>query len=172
MIQLEYTRYLTYIWRVMRTCCLFGLCFLCDRCSSFCPLHSTFYACVVRILLLPVAGLRCGVVVDFICGLPYWPLLLGFYDHFHDVYLPWWSREYKLENLIFMQCNHFTSQKNPRLGENFDPIFTRGRTELTPPDANSQMILSNLNGFEFNKFSFVNPYFNPFRTEELVIPTS
>ncbi|CAL8092673.1 unnamed protein product [Orchesella dallaii] len=62
--------------------------------------------------------------------------------------------------------------KNPRLGENFDPIFTRGRTELTPPDANSQMILSNLTGFEFKSFSFVNPYFNPFIAEEVIIPTT
>ncbi|ODM89806.1 Protein kinase C, brain isozyme [Orchesella cincta] len=62
--------------------------------------------------------------------------------------------------------------KNPRMGENFDPIFTRGRTELTPPDANSQMILSNLTGSEFKSFSFVNPFFNPFIAEEVIIPTT
>jgi hypothetical protein len=61
-------------------------------------------------------------------------------------------------------------QKNPRLGENFDPIFTRGRTTLTPPDKNSQMILSNLTGDEFRSFSFCNPFYEPFKPEEIMIP--
>lgn len=81
-----------------------------------------------------------------------------------------WEKMYLMYPLY--KKNVMNLQKNPRMGENFDPIFTRGRTELTPPDANSQMILSNLTGYEFKSFSFVNPYFEPCRTEELVIPTT
>lgn len=61
-------------------------------------------------------------------------------------------------------------QKNPRLGENFDPIFTKGRTTLTPPDKNAAMILSNLNGSEFPCFSFCNPHFEPMVGDDVVIP--
>ncbi|XP_021950824.1 calcium-dependent protein kinase C isoform X2 [Folsomia candida] len=60
--------------------------------------------------------------------------------------------------------------KNPRLGENFDPIFTKGRTTLTPPDKNAAMILSNLNGSEFPCFSFCNPHFEPMVGDDVVIP--
>lgn len=43
--------------------------------------------------------------------------------------------------------------KNPRAGENFDPVFTNAKTTLTPPDLS---IISNMRGDEFKGFSFVN----------------
>jgi len=55
------------------------------------------------------------------------------------------------------------------MGENFDPIFTRGKTDLTPPDANSRLILENMNGDEFKGFSYVNPYYTPFKSEDLLL---
>lgn len=44
--------------------------------------------------------------------------------------------------------------RNPRLAENFDPMFTNAKTALTPAD---QTIIQNMNGNEFDGFSFVNP---------------
>jgi len=51
--------------------------------------------------------------------------------------------------------------RNPRSGENFDPIFTRAPTNLTPPDRNALFILGQLNGQEFQDFDWVNPDFSP-----------
>ena len=46
--------------------------------------------------------------------------------------------------------------KDPRLGENFDTIFTNAEPTLTPSD---QTIIKNLTGKEFQGFSYVNPFF-------------
>ncbi|RWS28720.1 protein kinase C-like protein [Leptotrombidium deliense] len=46
--------------------------------------------------------------------------------------------------------------KNPKAGENFDPIFTNAKTTLTPADPS---IINNMSGNEFDGFTFVNPYF-------------
>ena len=45
---------------------------------------------------------------------------------------------------------------NERLGENFDPSFTNAKLTMTPSD---QSVIANLNGNEFEGFSFVNPVF-------------
>lgn len=45
---------------------------------------------------------------------------------------------------------------NERLGENFDPSFTNAKLTMTPSD---QSVIANLNGNEFDGFSFVNPAF-------------
>jgi classical protein kinase C len=47
--------------------------------------------------------------------------------------------------------------KNPRSGENFDPIFTNAEPTLTPSDPT---IINNMTGKEFEGFSYVNPFFN------------
>lgn len=52
-------------------------------------------------------------------------------------------------------------QKNPRMAENFDPIFTRAKVELTPPDRNAIMILKHMNPAEFAEFDWVNPHYEP-----------
>lgn len=52
-------------------------------------------------------------------------------------------------------------QKNPRMAENFDPIFTRAKVELTPPDRSTLMILKNMNAADFAEFDWVNPEFRP-----------
>lgn len=72
-----------------------------------------------------------------------------------------------LQSLIYWN----KKQKNPRAAENFDPIFTRGKTDLTPPDKNSQLILSNLTGDEFRGFSWANRDFHQIRSEDILIPT-
>ncbi|RWS13876.1 protein kinase C-like protein [Dinothrombium tinctorium] len=46
--------------------------------------------------------------------------------------------------------------KNPKAGENFDPIFTNAKTTLTPADSS---IINNMTGNEFEGFTFVNPFF-------------
>lgn len=45
---------------------------------------------------------------------------------------------------------------NERLGENFDPSFTNAKLTMTPSD---HSVIANLNGNEFEGFSFVNPAF-------------
>lgn len=52
-------------------------------------------------------------------------------------------------------------QKNPRMAENFDPIFTRARVELTPSDRNALMVLKNVGSEDFKEFDYVNPDFMP-----------
>uniref|UniRef100_T1IXL6 protein kinase C n=1 Tax=Strigamia maritima TaxID=126957 RepID=T1IXL6_STRMM len=47
--------------------------------------------------------------------------------------------------------------KNARSAENFDPIFTGAKTDLTPPD---EMVIMNLTGEEFKDFTYVNVFFN------------
>ncbi|KZS19784.1 Camp-dependent protein kinase catalytic subunit [Daphnia magna] len=47
------------------------------------------------------------------------------------------------------------------MAENFDPIFTRAKVELTPPDRNALMILKHLNPGDFAEFDWVNPYYEP-----------
>lgn len=46
--------------------------------------------------------------------------------------------------------------KNPKAAENFDPIFTNAKIDLTPPDLS---IIKNMRGDEFRGFSFVNAQF-------------
>lgn len=45
------------------------------------------------------------------------------------------------------------------MAENFDPIFTRAKVELTPPDRNALMILKHMNTEDFAEFDWVNPDF-------------
>ena len=47
--------------------------------------------------------------------------------------------------------------KNPRLGENFDSVFTNAEPTLTPSDPT---IINNLDGTEFKGFTYVNPFFS------------
>ncbi|XP_076331283.1 protein kinase C, brain isozyme-like isoform X1 [Tachypleus tridentatus] len=51
--------------------------------------------------------------------------------------------------------------KNPKTGENFDPIFTNSKTNLTPTDS---VVINNLTGSEFGDFTFVNPCFGGLTT--------
>lgn len=46
------------------------------------------------------------------------------------------------------------------MAENFDPIFTRAKVELTPPDRNALLILKHMNTEDFADFDFVNPDFH------------
>lgn len=46
---------------------------------------------------------------------------------------------------------------NERLGENFDPSFTNAKLTMTPSD---HSVIGNLNGNEFDGFSYVNPAFD------------
>ena len=47
------------------------------------------------------------------------------------------------------------------MAENFDPIFTRARVELTPLDRNALMILQHMNTADFAEFDWVNPDYQP-----------
>ncbi len=47
------------------------------------------------------------------------------------------------------------------MAENFDPIFTKARVELTPLDRNALMILQHMNTADFAEFDWVNPDFQP-----------
>ena len=47
------------------------------------------------------------------------------------------------------------------MAENFDPIFTRAKVELTPPDRNAIMILKHMNPADFAEFDWVNPHYEP-----------
>ena len=47
------------------------------------------------------------------------------------------------------------------MAENFDPIFTRARVELTPPDRNALIVLKNVGPEDFSEFDYVNPDFMP-----------
>ncbi|XP_064478191.1 protein kinase C, brain isozyme-like isoform X1 [Ornithodoros turicata] len=46
--------------------------------------------------------------------------------------------------------------RNPRAGENFDPVFTNATTALTPAD---KLVMRELCGDEFQGFTFCNPFF-------------
>lgn len=46
---------------------------------------------------------------------------------------------------------------DPRLGENFDTLFTNAEPTLTPSDPS---IINNLSGNEFQGFTYVNPFFS------------
>jgi len=47
--------------------------------------------------------------------------------------------------------------KNPRAGENFDPVFTNAEPTLTPSDPS---IIENMTGNEFDGFSYFNQFFD------------
>ncbi|GFU05377.1 protein kinase C, brain isozyme [Nephila pilipes] len=54
--------------------------------------------------------------------------------------------------------------KNPRAGENFDPVFTNAKITLTPADSS---VLDNLSGNEFAGFTFVNPFYVPVQSRDV-----
>ncbi|GFY68978.1 protein kinase C, brain isozyme [Trichonephila inaurata madagascariensis] len=54
--------------------------------------------------------------------------------------------------------------KNPRAGENFDPVFTNAKITLTPADSS---ILDSLSGNEFAGFTFVNPFYVPVQSTDV-----
>ena len=56
--------------------------------------------------------------------------------------------------------SHSFIQTNPRKAENFDKMFTKVPLNLTPVESN--VMLMNARGDEFQGFSFVNPYFGSF----------
>lgn len=63
------------------------------------------------------------------------------------------------------------------MAENFDPIFTRAKVELTPPDRNAIMILKHMNPADFAEFDWVNPHYEsivdpPLNIEHLSITTT
>ncbi|XP_014664119.1 PREDICTED: protein kinase C, brain isozyme-like [Priapulus caudatus] len=55
--------------------------------------------------------------------------------------------------------------KNPRSAENFDPIFTRAKLDLTPPDA---VVIKNIPEDEFDGFTCVNAYYCPVRDNYVI----
>ena len=54
------------------------------------------------------------------------------------------------------------------MAENFDPIFTRAKVELTPPDRNALMILKHMDPADFSEFDWVNPDFHPIVNPPLI----
>ena len=70
---------------------------------------------------------------------------------------------------LLIRFDYAYVQKNPRLGENFDPVFTRAKVELTPADRNALLILGQLNGKEFADFEYVNPDFHVILDPPLIL---
>ena len=61
--------------------------------------------------------------------------------------------------MIFTAHCTWPVKTNPRLAENFDEQFKKIKVDLTPPNKDTQMILSNMTGNEFNGFSWASPSF-------------
>lgn len=55
-------------------------------------------------------------------------------------------------------------QSNPRLGENFDPVFRNARLEFSPTD---KKIMEHLDPDAFHSFTYTNPFYQPTCAERL-----
>lgn len=55
-------------------------------------------------------------------------------------------------------------QSNPRLGENFDPVFRNARLEFSPTD---KKIMEHLDPDAFHSFTYTNPFYLPACSERL-----
>lgn len=55
-------------------------------------------------------------------------------------------------------------QSNPRLGENFDPVFRNARLEFSPAD---KKIMEHLDPDAFHNFTYTNTFYEPLESDRV-----